>query len=84
MEDAPPLTARQLDATDAALTTVAAAIALTGTVALDGGPGQGRRPLTPISGPSATSDSELDRVEGVHGPRTLDLVVIADDQGLPL
>jgi L-lactate dehydrogenase complex protein LldG len=106
----PPLTVRQLDAADAVLTTVAAAIALTGTVILDSGPGQRRRaltllpdqhvcvvragqiaadvpealrllhphrPLTLISGPSATSDIELDRVEGVHGPRTLDIVVIA-------
>ncbi|MFC9930509.1 lactate utilization protein C [Streptomyces sp. NPDC127190] len=107
--DVPPLTVGQLEAADAVLTTVAVAIAVTGTVALDHGLGQGRRaltllpdqhicvvradqiapdvpealhrldpyrPLTLISGPSATSDIELDRVEGVHGPRTLDIVVV--------
>ncbi|MFG3043013.1 lactate utilization protein C [Streptomyces sp. NPDC048330] len=113
--DSPPLSVHRLATVDGTLTTVAAAVAETGTIVLDTGPGQGRRilslvpdyhlcvvraeqvvpdvpealagleplrPLTFISGPSATSDIELRRVEGVHGPRILDVVlVVADASG---
>jgi L-lactate dehydrogenase complex protein LldG len=106
--DDPPLSAADLDQAGGVITGCAVAIAETGTVVLDHGPGQGRRaltllpdfhlvvvrasqvaadladavsrldpsrPLTFISGPSATSDIELIRVEGVHGPRTLHILI---------
>lgn len=111
LPDQPRLDVTDLAAADAVITTVAVAIAQTGTLVLDHGPGQGRReltlvpdvhlalvtrerivagvpdavaavdprvPLTWISGPSATSDIELDRVQGVHGPRRL-VVILLDD-----
>jgi L-lactate dehydrogenase complex protein LldG len=104
------LTALDLDAIEAVVTTAAVGIAETGTVVLDHSAGQGRRalslvpdlhvvviaeenlvagvpeavgrldPLRPqtwISGPSATSDIELNRVEGVHGPRRLVVILSA-------
>jgi L-lactate dehydrogenase complex protein LldG len=108
VRDDPPLSARDLDRVFGVVTGCATAIAETGTVILDHGPGQGRRaltlvpdfhlvvvqadqveadiagaltrldparPHTLISGPSATSDIELIRVEGVHGPRNLHILI---------
>ena len=108
VRDHPPLSARELDAIAGVVTGCAVAVAETGTIILDHGPGQGRRaltlvpdfhlvvvqasqvaadladalarldparPHTLISGPSATSDIELIRVEGVHGPRNLHVLI---------
>jgi L-lactate dehydrogenase complex protein LldG len=113
--DTPPLSAAELDATAGVVTGCAAAIAETGTIILDHGPGQGRRaltlvpdfhlavvlaeqvaadladglarlnpdrPHTLISGPSATSDIELIRVEGVHGPRQLHVLLVTAETGV--
>jgi L-lactate dehydrogenase complex protein LldG len=104
----PEETAGDLDELAGVITGCAVAIAETGTIVLDHGPGQGRRaltlvpdhhvvvvtagqvapdvpealgrltptlPLTFVSGPSATSDIELSRVEGVHGPRLLEVII---------
>jgi L-lactate dehydrogenase complex protein LldG len=110
LTDDPPLAHDEIDASDGVLTTCAVAIAQTGTIILDAGPGMGRRvltllpdyhlcvvthdqivpsvpdairrleedptrPLTFVSGPSATVDIEMTRVRGVHGPRNLEVII---------
>jgi L-lactate dehydrogenase complex protein LldG len=114
--DEPPLSAAELDEMAGVITGCAVAIAETGTIILDHGPGQGRRaltlvpdfhlvivradqvaadladafarldparPHTLISGPSATSDIELIRVEGVHGPRNLHVLLTEGRRSWP-
>ena len=54
---------------DQVVSGVADAVARLGPAAAEG------RPITLVSGPSATSDIELERVAGVHGPRRLEVVL---------
>lgn len=104
-------TVKDLDQCAGIITTCTVGIALTGTIVLQHGPGEGRRqtsllpdrhlciiqasqvvetvpeaferladaatrPITFISGPSATADIEMTRIRGVHGPRQLEVILV--------
>lgn len=113
LRDEPLLTNDQLNAVDGVLTCATVAVAISGSIALQHGPSQGRRVLTLLpdfhlcvlftsqvvetlpealdrlhptatqtttffSGPSATADIEMTRIKGVHGPRFLSVILVAD------
>jgi len=78
--DTPDVPAPELESLDGVVTGSAVSCAETGTIEVGVPEALARlvpeRPTTLISGPSATSDIELERVEGVHGPRTLVVIVV--------
>ena len=64
------LTPQELDAIDAVVTTARVAIAMSGTIILDGGPGQGRRAITLVPGPARHHpDRRADRRNRRRGDR---------------
>ncbi|MGA9718916.1 MAG: LUD domain-containing protein [Acidobacteriaceae bacterium] len=100
-----------LNGVDGVMTAATVGVAVSGSIALQHGPAEGRRiltllpdyhlcvieaaqivetlpeafarldpsrPVTFFSGPSATADIEMTRIEGVHGPRFLDVLLVQD------